>query len=159
MSVILVRHADAENESALGDAGRALTPLGRKQAHDTAGWLKAFLRDLPLLVLTSPYMRTVQTGEILVSAWGVSTLESSPEMRPGQTASGAAALARQHASLGLVGHQPMMGELAAELFERAQLPFAFERGAAMVFDRRSDGHLSFRAYRAPFGEVVAKQWS
>ena len=153
MSVILVRHADPEDESPTGDAGRVLTALGRRQARDTAEWLQGVVAELPPIVLSSPLARALQTAEILVSTWGASTVATSGALRPGQSLAAASNLAHADGDRGLVGHQPMMSELAAQLLGRA-LPFAFERGGALVLDVEPRGGLRFRAYRVPFGEPI-----
>ena len=80
------------------------------------------------------------------------SLATSAALRAGQTASGAITLAHAHADQVLVGHQPLMGELAAELLGRLRLPFGFDKAAALVLEATAEGGFRFRAYRVPFEE-------
>jgi phosphohistidine phosphatase SixA len=156
MQIVLVRHADAEPESAttLADFGRALTPLGRRQARDTAAWLVSSLSEPLHLFLTSPLVRTVQTAEICAGALPGATVAVAEALRSGQTTMAQLALTRSlRSSTGLVGHEPNMAELAAALLERRSLPFAFAKGAALLLTATSE-ELRFVSYRAPFGSVV-----
>jgi phosphohistidine phosphatase SixA len=156
MQIVLVRHADAEPESAttLADFGRALTPLGRRQARDTAAWLASSLEDPLHLFLTSPLVRTVQTAEICAGALPGATVAVAEALRSGQTTLAQMALVRGlEASTGLVGHEPNMGELASALLERRSLPFGFAKGACLLLQARPEG-FGFVSYRAPFGSVI-----
>ncbi len=156
MPLVLVRHADAEDSSPGGDLGRPLTATGRRQAEDTARWLATAVKPLPTQIRASPATRTTQTAELLVATWKAGAIAPSDALRPGRTASEAEPVARAHESQVLVGHQPTLGELAAVLLGRPALPFAFERGAAMVLEPAADGHFRLLAYRAPFGDVVTR---
>jgi phosphohistidine phosphatase SixA len=158
VQIVLVRHADAEPESAatLGDFGRALTPLGRWQARDTAAWLASSLKTPPPLFLTSPLVRTVQTAEICAGAIAGATLAIAEAMRSGQATAAQVNLARGlRESTALVGHEPNMAELAAALLDRRSLPFAFAKGACLVLNAEEGGY-AFESFRVPFGEVVTR---
>lgn len=152
--LILMRHADAEDESptTLGDTGRAITPLGRRQAHDSAAWV-ASLPSAPRLWLTSPLVRTVQTAEALACELPDTTAKVAGELRPGQPAEAAIRLCSHERSMGLVGHAPTIAEIGAQLLERVALPFAFERAACLVLEHTPHG-FEFRAYRIPFGRPI-----
>jgi phosphohistidine phosphatase SixA len=156
MQIVLVRHADAEPESAttLADFGRALTPLGRRQARDTAVWLASSLKGPLHLFLTSPLVRTVQTAEICAGALPGATVAVAESLRSGQTTMAQMALVRGlKASTGLVGHEPNMSELASALLERRSLPLSFAKGACLLIDVHPEG-FEFVSYRAPFGNLV-----
>ena len=117
MDLILWRHADA-GEPAEGHIGqpadllRPLTPRGDKQAQRMAEWLNRFLPD-STRVLCSPALRARQTADALGRK--LRTLDS---LAPGASHMQALAAARWPDSrepVLLVGHQPMLGQLAAYL--------------------------------------------
>src|ERR1700728_1914989 len=97
MQIVLIRHADAEPESAttLSDFGRALTPLGRRQARDTAVWLASSLKAPLHLFLTSPLVRAVQTAEICAGALPGATVAVAEALRSRQTTMAQLALTRR----------------------------------------------------------------
>lgn len=129
----LVRHGLA------GDAGpeypddskRPLTTDGASRMREVAGGLVALGVELDA-VLTSPYVRTRQTADIVAAAWSpappVSNLEALAV--DGRTASVIAALTSGEtgARLALVGHMPGIGALAAELLGVVH-PLEFKKGA------------------------------
>lgn len=156
MKLILLRHADAEVESATtgGDFGRALTERGRAQARDTGAHLSRVLGGSLPVLLTSPLRRTIQTAEIIASFTPPGTLRVAEQLRPGQSLVAAVALAQgSEETTVLVGHEPTLGELGAQLLQRRGLPFAFERGACLIFARDDNG-LRFESYRPPFGAML-----
>ena len=127
MNLILWRHAEAEDIAPdHSDVNRRLTDRGHKQAQKMGAWLD---QQLPAetRILVSPAQRTRQTAEALgrkfeieprlftdadvgryleASAWG-----SSDETRL------------------LVGHQPTLGQLAAQLMCGQPLPWSVKKGA------------------------------
>ena len=117
MDLILWRHADA-GEPAEGQMGqpadlqRPLTPRGDKQAKRMAEWLNRFLPD-STRVLCSPALRARQTADALGRK-----LRTVDKLAPGASHLQALAAARWPDSrepVLLVGHQPMLGQLAAYL--------------------------------------------
>jgi phosphohistidine phosphatase len=110
MDLILWRHAEAE----LGepDEGRALTPKGHKQAAKMAEWLD---RNLPesCRILVSPATRTLQTVEALKRRHKVVA-----DLAPNMTAADllrAANWPDSREPVLIVGHQPTLGQVAAQL--------------------------------------------
>jgi phosphohistidine phosphatase len=159
MQLILVRHAEAEPESAgtMGDFGRTLTPRGRKQAEDTAEFLlRQTQRGRILHVWTSPLVRAVQTAEELAAHLPRSTVSVAEALACGQSQRNQVKLCldldRGEDAL-LVGHEPLMSELAAELLSLGSLPFAFEKGACLIMRERKKSGFVFVAYRAPGGKA------
>ena len=121
MDLILWRHADA-GEPAEGHIGqpadlqRPLTPRGDKQAQRMAEWLNRFLPD-STRVLCSPALRARQTADALGRK-----LRTVDKLAPGASHLQALAAARWPDSrepVLLVGHQPMLGQLAAYLMAGA----------------------------------------
>jgi phosphohistidine phosphatase len=109
MTVYLVRHADAEQSAAGGDAARALTAAGRRAFEALAGARRADLRVAR--VLTSPFVRARQTAAILAAATGA-PVHDEPLLASG-VSGGAAILAVARAAgegAALVGHNPEIAE-------------------------------------------------
>jgi phosphohistidine phosphatase len=75
MQVFLVRHGiaiDREDPKCPPDAERPLTPKGMKRSHAAALGLHA-LKFHPDAVLTSPWLRALQTAEIFCEVMGFSS--------------------------------------------------------------------------------------
>ncbi len=75
MHLYLIRHGiavDREDPNCPPDTERPLTPKGMKKTHAAALGLRA-LDVQPNAVLTSPWLRAVQTAEIFCEAIGYST--------------------------------------------------------------------------------------
>lgn len=110
MELILWRHADAE--PGREDAKRELTEKGRKQAAKVAKWLKPRLDDKWTL-LSSPTVRTRQTIDAL-------DMKYDAKITLGPDSSASAILRDAHWPDGdrnvlVVGHQPILGQIAARL--------------------------------------------
>jgi phosphohistidine phosphatase len=72
MHVYLIRHGiavDREDPNCPPDTERPLTPKGMKRSHSAALGLRA-LDVKPSAVLTSPWLRSVQTAEIFCETLG-----------------------------------------------------------------------------------------
>lgn len=137
MDLILWRHAEARDlpenaaSQAAADLARPLTARGEKQAQRMAEWLNRFLPE-STRVLVSPALRTRQTADALGRKYR--TVET---LAPGASHTQALSSARwpdSHAPVLLVGHQPMLGQLAAYLMGGASTldgpPWAVRKGAA-----------------------------
>ena len=121
MLLLLNRHANAgERDPAQwpDDSDRPLTEKGRKVQGDVSRFLRK--RDLaPSLVLTSPWIRAVQTAEILVEVARVGQppvpgepLAEDPDLIRLQDFAGDQP---PGAIVAMVGHSPWMEELASVL--------------------------------------------
>ena len=133
MDLILWRHADAgeplEGEG-VDDLQRPLSPRGEKQARRMADWLNRFL-PASTRILCSPALRARQTADALGRK-----LRTVVALAPGASHTQALAAARWPDSrepVLLVGHQPMLGQLAAYLMRGAGTlespPWAVRKGA------------------------------
>jgi phosphohistidine phosphatase len=159
MRLILVRHAEAEAEApgTMGDFGRALTHRGREQAVDTGAFIKGRLKrkDAPR-VWTSPFVRAVQTAEELAAQIPHAAVSVAEALGSGQSVGGQFNLCltlNADEDAILVGHEPLMSELGAELLELRVLPFTFAKGACLILKRDKKKGYEFVGYRAPFSKV------
>jgi len=146
MNLILWRHADAEE--GIPDSGRALTDKGRKQAKAVAKWLKARL-PADCEVLVSPATRARQTAEALHREFQtVATLDV--------CAAPAEVLAtcgwpRRGGTVLVVGHQPTLGQVAAQLLTGADAEWPLKKGAMWWFESRTRGGRDEAVLRAAIG--------
>jgi phosphohistidine phosphatase len=118
MKLYVMRHGTAEEHSATGnDATRALTPQGRDRVRDVARAL-AGEGEAPKLVIASPLIRALQTGEIVHAHAKVEApLEVNAVMAP---RGDALSFVREAAKSGkkrvmVVGHEPDVSILVASL--------------------------------------------
>lgn len=113
MDLILWRHAEAEDAAAgETDLERALTVKGHKQARRMGQWLASQLPD-SCRVLVSPALRTLQTAEPLGRKFKIH-----PDLAPGADPEDILKAANWPAgreAVLIVGHQPTLGQVAAQL--------------------------------------------
>ncbi|MDN3920724.1 SixA phosphatase family protein [Roseateles violae] len=127
MDLILWRHAEAElQREGLDDLQRALTTKGERQAHKMAQWLNHRLAATTR-VLVSPAERCRQTAAALGRELRI-VPALAPEAQP-QALLTAARWPRSAEPVLIVGHQPTLGLLAAQLLCGAEQPWAIKKGA------------------------------
>ena len=136
LHLVLVRHAITEERGAAwpDDEQR---PLSREGARKWKRAARGLARVVPVVdqLLASPLTRTFQTAEILAKALSpapkVQLLDAlRPGTRPGALVSTLKGLAPK-GTVVLVGHEPMLSELAALLLH-LEGPLEFRKGAAML---------------------------
>lgn len=131
MELILWRHAEAEPGSP--DLARPLTPKGMKQAAALARWLNAQLpKDARILV--SPSVRTRSTADALGRHYDVAEA-----IAPGASVASLIATAGWPDAPGtvvLVGHNPTISDLAAQLLGGDPSEFSMRKGAAWWLTNR-----------------------
>ena len=134
----LVRHGLAEERGELwpDDSKRPLTEEGMSSLRKSARGLARLGVALDV-VLTSPLVRTRQTAEIIAGGFdprpAVVNVES---LTPDGTYAAVVADLEKHARknrIGLVGHEPAIGELAARLIG-SRHPIEFKKGAVCRID-------------------------
>ncbi|WP_161967409.1 SixA phosphatase family protein [Fimbriiglobus ruber] len=139
MRIILVRHAEAVNlwdDGVETDFNRHLTPKGQEQAARLAAALGA--RNVaPGAILTSPFVRAVQTAEPLMrllpgeqAAPPTSDLLAAGELRKKKLTRAVNGLG--HEVVILVGHMPDMAVYTAWLIGSTASGIAFDKGAAAL---------------------------
>ena len=141
--LFLIRHAKAQPSIGSSDYERTLTDRGRKDARRVAAAL-AGRRVLPDVLVHSGAARAKETAEILAGAWprGVELQEDLALYDASELMlfARARALSNVHARVGLVGHNPGLGELAVALSgsgaqpELLHLAAKYPTGAVAVLD-------------------------
>jgi phosphohistidine phosphatase len=136
MELILWRHAEAEDNTGAGDEARALTRKGVKQAERMAAWLDERMGE-DWRILVSPARRTLQTVKPLEREFEVSAAIG--------TGTSPVALIRAAGwpdgkrNILVVGHQPTLGEVAAELLGVAEGSLSVRKGSVWWFASRDRG--------------------
>lgn len=138
MDVTVVRHGTAEDRAA-SDAERALTPVGRAEA-ERAGERVAALDPPADAIISSPYLRALQTAEAVAGHLGLAgTVAVDDALTPDEPASGVRdLLARyaQHRHVVLVAHEPILSAACALLSGK---PVAGLRRAEILSMRNNAG--------------------
>jgi phosphohistidine phosphatase len=138
LEVYLIRHGVAAERSKewLDDSKRPLTPEGllrlRKEARA--------LNDLDIgfdQIISSPLVRTRQTADVFAEVLkGHPPVAVSDALAPAGTPAAVMQELTKHvrkARVALVGHEPNLGELAAELIG-ARVPLEFKKGGLCRID-------------------------
>jgi phosphohistidine phosphatase len=137
VQLLIVRHAIAvEPAPGLADEERPLTEEGEKRFREAARGLAAVL-DPPDVLLTSPWLRALQTAEIAASAWGKVTPKPTTALAGGRFEDLAKVLHgyRGKKLVAVVGHEPWLSELLARLLASSDASrFAFKKGGAALVD-------------------------
>ncbi len=120
MDILLIRHGQAVDDApGLGDAGRWLTPKGRKLSRKVARWLAKSDKRRPRVIWTSPLVRAVQTAEILAAEVKYKAeLRACAQLSPGHDPGDLLKLLAAEAvdgPLAVVGHEPSLSLIANAL--------------------------------------------
>jgi phosphohistidine phosphatase len=113
MELILWRHADAEDGTP--DEARKLTPKGEKQAEKMAAWLRERLPE-NRRVIASPAKRAMQTAEALTGDYTI--VNQIGTGASAESVLNAAGWPDEDGTVVVVGHQPTIGEVAAQLLSK-----------------------------------------
>jgi phosphohistidine phosphatase len=118
----IVRHGPAEDHAVSGrDFDRALTAPGRERVRDVGRALQE-ADELPLLIVSSPLVRALQTAEIVASIAKIEAPVSvRRELSPGGEARALVEelIASEAKRVMLVGHEPDLADLASHLSGRS----------------------------------------
>jgi phosphohistidine phosphatase len=138
MQVYILRHGIAEEVRPGGsDADRALTNEGRKKLREVLR-LAEKADVVPSLILTSPYVRAVQTAETVMEVLGYANdLLRTEALIPSADPAGLWEEIRVHQGvmqLMLVGHEPMLSKLVAFLLNSSALMVDVKKGALIRID-------------------------
>jgi len=124
MDLILWRHADAEDGAP--DLERRLTKRGRKQAERVAQWLRVRLPD-DYELISSPAARARETAEALAKKVRIDN-SLAPGAAPAAYIS-TSGWPRGERAIVVVGHQPDLGALLAQLVAGRQSDWRLQKGA------------------------------
>lgn len=124
MDLILWRHADAADGQP--DSARPLTEKGREQALSMARWLDTRLPK-NLRILVSPALRAQETALALEREF--ETSDAIAVGRPASAVLTASGWPDSEQAVLIVGHQPTLGELAAELLSGRASAWHLAKGA------------------------------
>ena len=117
MHLLVVRHAQSVPHGARGvsDNERPLTADGERRFVAAAQEIARHVPK-PDVLLTSPLVRARQTAALLAAAWNVDAI-SDPTLASGSVEQVLAMLEHHahEATVGLVGHEPTVSALVAEL--------------------------------------------
>ncbi len=145
MLLLIVRHADAGDAREFAASGRpdSERPLSNKGRAQMRGVTRAASAQVPgcTLVLSSPYVRAVQTAELLVGAWPDAELATTPALEPGahpeQLVEALAGYGKRKA-VAVVGHEPDLGALATWCMtghDESRIPFRKAGACLLEFER------------------------
>jgi len=143
MDLLLWRHAEAEEGE--DDLKRRLTERGRKQARIMARWIRE-QQPQGLRIIVSPAVRTQQTAEALKLPFEtISTIGPDAGLADliatcGWPDAGGAVL--------VVGHQPVLGQLAALLLAGQDAEWTIKKGALWWLNNRTRGDETQTVLRA-----------
>lgn len=139
MDIYLIRHADAEAMGERGDASRALTEKGRKQAEALGSFMLKQKLHLPRIV-TSPYRRSVETASIIA---GIIHAEVHMDERLacGMTPDKGSAVIHELGGdpLALVGHSPDLERFASHMIGSDRSGLEMKKGAVAAFEMSRPG--------------------
>ena len=135
MDLIVWRHAEAHDaEHGDDDMQRPLTPRGRKQAERMAAWLESQLPQ-GTRILSSPAVRAEQTVRALARKYKVrDALSPGASVQDVLETSG---WPDAKYPVLLVGHQPALGGVIAQLLRMPDDACAIRKGAVWWLRRRS----------------------
>jgi phosphohistidine phosphatase len=138
MELYLFRHGIAEDAPpGRSDSSRALTDAGRERSAAVAKMARE-AGVAPSLIASSPYLRAVQTAEVAAKEFGYSgDLVRLPSLVPHGTPEAVwtdIRDLRDETAVLLVGHEPLMGHLAAYLLNAPSLQVDVKKSAMLRID-------------------------
>jgi phosphohistidine phosphatase len=143
MEIYLLRHGIAEEQSSSGrDADRRLTDEGREKLRKVLGCARA-AGVSPSLILTSPYLRAVETAEVAARELGYKgDLEHTEALVPEGTPHELWQELREHrdeAAILAAGHGPLFPSMVSYLLGSTRSMVDFRKGALVRIDVESLG--------------------
>ena len=138
MEIYVLRHGIAEDRASSGrDEDRSLTAEGRRRLKDVLR-LAADAGVKPTLIVTSPYVRAVETARIAAETLGyrgdlLRTDSLIPDSHP-RDVWDEIRTHRDAASILLAGHEPLLSQVAATLLGSPSLAIEMKKGALLRID-------------------------
>jgi len=150
MDLILWRHAEAVVErEGQDDSSRPLTPKGERQAQRMADWLNHRMAH-STRILVSPALRCQQTAKALGRAF--KTVDALAPAGSAEALLKAARWPDGPEPVLVIGHQPTLGLVAAQLLAELPQPWALKKGAAWWLrnrDREGGAQVVLQAVMGP----------
>jgi phosphohistidine phosphatase len=120
--LLVIRHAIAEDRDEFASTGRddserPLTATGRDKMRRAAAGLRRLVPSIDLLA-SSPYLRALQTAEVVGEAYGVADIKRVDALEPDAPLQRFLEWLEKRRSPGVVavvGHEPQLGELVTWL--------------------------------------------
>ena len=138
MEIYILRHGTAEPQHAgRADSERKLTDEGREKLRLVLARARG-AGVAPSLILTSPFIRAVQTAELAAQALGYTgEIEKTDALVPSSSSRQVWRLLRSRAdqpAVLLSGHEPLLGETASYLVGSSRVCFDLKMGALLRID-------------------------
>jgi phosphohistidine phosphatase len=152
MRLYVIRHAIAEDPAPeQADAQRELTKDGRRKMKKVVKGLRAL--DITFeRMITSPWLRAVQTTELLAELCDTTPFSTELLCQPPR-AELLAAIAERNETTAVVGHEPWLGELVAWLAfgdTRHGEALVLKKGGVVVLDGSAvPGGMQLHAFLPP----------
>lgn len=109
MYIILMRHGEAVPQTEdITNRERGLTPKGMRQARRSSRILARFLKDHPIWIFTSPYVRTRQTAGILAEECFAEEIHTADELLQPNWQMVRNHLLQEGSPIALVSHHPFL---------------------------------------------------
>lgn len=132
MYIILMRHGEAEPQTEdVANRDRRLTGKGRKQVFRSARALARFMKETPIRIFTSPFVRTRETAKILSQACFTEELHTADELLQENWHMVQNHLLTDGTPIALVSHHPF---LQSYLLTAASAAIKFETAGIAVID-------------------------
>ena len=156
MLLIFMRHGEAvPEEPGLANRDRQLTKKGKRQARATASILAKFLKERPVRIFTSPYLRCRQTAQILAEGCFAEGLHLADELLQGEFPLVESALLPEDGPVAFVSHHPFLQNY---LYQTAGAAVKFEQAAVAVVDYDTEtGRGKLIAYFTPKLKDIRKE--
>jgi phosphohistidine phosphatase len=143
MELYLLRHGIAEDAAAgRSDASRALTSEGKEKTEQVLTMAEAS-GVKPSLILSSPYVRAVETARIAASVFGYAgEVTEIKSLVPHGTPVGVWQDLRDYEdeeSILLAGHEPLLGQLTGYLLNSPALRVAMKKSCLVRIDLEGFG--------------------
>lgn len=122
MQLLVIRHAIAEDRDAFASSGRddserPLTAAGRDKMRRAVAGLRRLVPTIDLLA-SSPYVRAMQTAELVAEGYGIGDIKQVDALVPDAPLQRFLTWVQRKATVDVVatvGHEPHLGELVTWL--------------------------------------------
>lgn len=132
MYIILMRHGEAVPQTEdITNRERGLTPKGMRQARRSSCILARFLKENPIRIFTSPYVRTRQTAGILAEECFAEEIHTADELLQPNWQMVRNHILQEGSPIALVSHHPF---LQAYLLTTCSAAVKFDLAGIAVVD-------------------------